>query len=206
MNNADKTFFTLAIIFLVVIVMLLPLRMLLFNEDYYYSQFEKNNVDVDDKEVILENTLLFFKDKAELDYFSDDENSHLEDVKVLFNRLFFVLYASILLFFASLVTLYYLNKQRFHENVPKVLFIGGLSSLALLILLSLASVNFSATFGSFHQIFFPQGNFNFPESSLLITIFPQAFFKSFFIRLLLNSIVLSMVLMIPQFIINKRKK
>ncbi|MFH1589134.1 MAG: DUF1461 domain-containing protein [archaeon] len=208
MKIIEKTFFTLAIVFLVLVVILVPLKILLFNEDYYHFQFEKNSVysKVANADAVLDNLLTFFKGEVELDYFTDNEKSHLEDVSVLLNRFFFVLWFSVIMVFVSLTTLFFLNKKDFKENVYKVLFLGGLSSFALLILLFLASINFSLTFGGFHQIFFPQGNFSFPETSLLITLFPQAFFRSYMLRMLITSLSLSVVCMAPQLILNRLNK
>jgi uncharacterized membrane protein len=55
--------------------------------------------------------------------------------------------------------------------------------------------NFISLFENFHYIFFPQGNWAFPEGSLIITIFPFGFFYDFFFRLLLSSLLISIILL-----------
>ena len=54
--------------------------------------------------------------------------------------------------------------------------------------------NFLELFENFHLIFFPQGNWAFPEGSLIITIFPFGFFYDFFFKLILNSLIIALVL------------
>lgn len=206
MKNSEKTFFALIIIFLVIAIIILPLRMFLYNENYYYSQFEKNKVSVEGKEEILDNLLNFFKGKEKLEYFKENEQSHLEDVKALLSKLFFTLYFSIIATVVLLVALFFLFTEDFKADVFKIFFLAGLSSFALVALLSLAAINFSVSFEGFHLLLFPQGNYTFAESSLLITMFPPIFFKSFLFRLLIGSVIISFIAMAPQIIMNKMKK
>ncbi|MBC8500642.1 MAG: DUF1461 domain-containing protein [Nanoarchaeota archaeon] len=206
MKTSEKTFFTLAVVFLIAVIIIAPLRFFVFNESYYYSQFDKNNVNVDEQEEILDNLLLFFKGEESLAYFTEEEQSHLEDVKALLNKFFFSLYISVLLFFISIIILFFINKKQFKDYIPKIVFLSGLVSFTIIVLFFLASLNFSMTFKGFHKLFFSQGNYLFPESSLLITLFPAAFFKSFFLRLMLSSFLLSIIAMALQLILNKMKK
>lgn len=180
--------------------------MFLYNENYYYSQFEKNKVSVEGKEEILDNLLNFFKGKEKLEYFKENEQSHLEDVRALLSKLFFTLYFSIIATVVLLVALFFLFTEDFKADVFKIFFLAGLSSFALVALLSLAAINFSVSFEGFHLLLFPQGNYTFAESSLLITMFPPIFFKSFLFRLLIGSVIISFIAMAPQIIMNKMKK
>ncbi len=220
--KSEKIIFTFAIIFLVITIILLPLRSLVFNERFYHSQFEKNNVyetveaqisEADsaseaepliEPELVLENLINFFKGKESLNYFSETEQSHLEDVRVLFNKFFFVLNSAIAIFIALIITLFYLNKKEFKTNFLKIIFLSGLSSFALLILLFLATINFSATFDSFHKIFFSQGNYLFSKQSLLIRMFPETFFFKAALRIFLDSLFSSIILM-GLFFLSKKK-
>lgn len=203
MKNSEKTFFILAIISLFIIIILAPLKFYVFNESYYDAQFKKNDVLVEDKELVIDNLLAFFKGKETLSYFTEKEQSHLVDVRNLFNKFFLMLNISIILFIASSLTLYFLDKKEFVNTKIKILFLSGLSAFAFMALLFLAALNFASIFQSFHQVFFPQGNYLFSESSLLITLFPETFFQSFFLRLLISSVILSFIAMAPQLIKNK---
>ncbi|MFH1770494.1 MAG: DUF1461 domain-containing protein [archaeon] len=208
MKRLELVVSTLMEIFLMVVIVLIPLRLTLFNEDYYHSQFEKNKVysDVENADEVLHNLLNFFRGKEELVYFEEDEQLHLEDVRSLLNKFFFALYFSVFMTFLLVVALFFLFTEDFRTDVFKIFFLAGLSSFALIALLFLVSLNFSMTFEGFHLLFFPQGNYTFAETSLLITMFPAVFFKSFFTKLLLGSVIISFIAMAPQIIKNKRKK
>mgnify|MGYP002629205668 CR=1 FL=1 len=206
MNNFEKTIFGLSVLSIIIIILILPLRMFVFDSSYYDSQFQKNNVyNSINKSLatdIKENLLNFLQEGDALNYFSEEEKSHLNDVRVLFSKFFFVLWAGIgLLIISSGILIF---RKKFKENVFKILFLGGLCSFVLIILLFLASLNFEMTFGNFHKMFFPQGNYSFADTSLLITLFPANFFNAFFLKLLVSSFTLSLLSMVPQLWINKR--
>lgn len=203
MKRLEKILFALAIVSLVFIIIIAPLKYNVFNLDYYNAQFDKNNVDVKNQDLIIENLMVFFKGDSRLYYFTLDEQLHLEDVRILLNKFFLLLNFSLFVFVASLLALYLINKKEFISRKLKILFLGGLSAFALIALLFLAALNFSSTFQIFHEIFFPQGNYTFPADSLLITLFPENFFQSFFLRLIITSVILSFLFMMPQLIKNK---
>ncbi|MBU1201849.1 MAG: DUF1461 domain-containing protein [Nanoarchaeota archaeon] len=208
-ERLEKTLFIGAVIFLAVLVLILPLRMIIFNNNYYYQQFEKNDVyekiNETNAKTVLDNLLLFFQDKQELKYFEENEKSHLKDVKVLLNKFFFTLDLSLILVLCFFAALIFVEREQFLDNFFKILFLGGLVSFSLIILIFLASLNFSMTFQGFHEVFFPQGNYTFSEVSLLITLFPAAFFKDFLLKMLLVALSISMGFMVPQLLLNKFK-
>ncbi|NQU98043.1 DUF1461 domain-containing protein [Candidatus Woesearchaeota archaeon] len=206
MKKQEKLIFALAITCLLFVIIIFPLRLTLFNESYYHSQFARNNVQIENKEEVLVNLLNFFRGEEDLEYFSENEKSHLEDVKILLDKFFFLFYFTLFLFIVSLTTLFFINKKNFKENLPKILFLGGLSSFTVIILLLLASFNFSVTFDGFHKLFFSQGNYSFSSTSLLISLFSESFFKSFFLRMIFNSLILSIIFMVPQLALNRMRK
>ena len=66
-------------------------------------------------------------------------------------------------------------------------------SLLFLLLISLG-FDFQWLFILFHKIFFPQGNWLFAESSLLIQLFPASFFEAITIRSFLVSLSIPILL------------
>jgi integral membrane protein (TIGR01906 family) len=55
---------------------------------------------------------------------------------------------------------------------------GGIGlAIGILIVGPIAFLAFDAAFTLFHEIFFPGGNWSFPADSLLIRIYPEAFFE-----------------------------
>jgi hypothetical protein len=121
-----------------------------------------------------------------------DEVSHLEDVKSLMSRLFVLFYVVAA---ASAVLLVYIFVKKRKDFVNTLLY-SSLSVFALSILLCLLSVDFSPFFTVFHKIFFPGGNWAFPEGTKLITLFSQEFFRLFFVKLLFNVAIQSLTLLL----------
>ena len=204
-NIFQTAFFIIGILALCVTILLLPLKLVVFNLNYYKVSFEKNGVyeQIEFADQIANNTLMFFEGKAELKYFNDEEASHMEDVKVLLNKLFKAQNIFWLVFLVSLAVLFFVNQKEFLDILFQQLFLAGLITFVLMALLLLVSLNFSIAFEGFHQAFFPQGNYIFPENSTLITLFPEAFFKVTLTKMMIVSFLVSIAVMIPQLILNK---
>ncbi|MFH1917183.1 MAG: DUF1461 domain-containing protein [Nanoarchaeota archaeon] len=180
----------------------------LFNKEFYYGEYEKNGVyDVIPENLTKATTLnlfAFFHNKDELRFFSDEERSHLADVKVLIGMMY-VLYACAIIL--GLFCLAYFFKRSY--KIKKRLFdyrkiglevFSGLKwgsgiVLGLLALLLLCGVLFSfdAVFSAFHRIFFPQGNYSFPNFYPLIVMFPEQFFLDISIGIATMTAVTSIV-------------
>lgn len=188
-------------------ILLLPLKLVVFNNNYYISHFERNNIyeQVPEANEIMNNTIAFFQGEAELEYFSEDEQNHMEDVKILLSKFMKLVDILWLIFLVCLVVLFFLNKERFLDDLFKQIFLAGLAAFILIALIFLASLNFSMMFGGFHKLFFSQGNYMFSENSLLIQLFPEYFFKATLLKILIVSVLVSFGVMIPQFILHKIK-
>jgi uncharacterized membrane protein len=85
--------------------------------------------------------------------------------------------------------------KRFLKNISLSAMISSAVLICLFALLYFLGNNFWALFDKFHYIFFPQGNWAFPEGSLIITIFPFGFFYDFFFKLITVSLIIAGVLL-----------
>ncbi len=195
------------IIFVAVIIIFAPLSVYLFSLPNYFSLYEEHNVteelERDELLKITGNLINFFRNtepiqrfepSGDVPAFTDDQISHLEDVRVLTNRLLIIFYSSLVLFILSSLLLIS-GRADFFRSMG-IIFVGAASTVAaILLMLYLGSQNFWIFFEQFHLIFFPQGNYTFPADSLLITLFPIGFFYQFFLRLVTASgIILVIVL------------
>ncbi|HEY4695359.1 MAG TPA: hypothetical protein VIH13_00525, partial [Candidatus Hydromicrobium sp.] len=88
------------------------------------------------------------------------------------------------------------NIKNFIKNLGTTFIISSALILLFITILYLLGKNFPVLFDNFHLLFFPQGNFTFPEGSLIITLFPFGFFYDFFIRIILSSAIISVVLLV----------
>ena len=195
-------------ILLLVIVILSPLAYYLYNFKFYNSLFVKNEVyetlDKSDVKMLTENVYDYFKYKRDFEtfelkgsikFFNETEIRHLDDVRILLKKLLTVFYVSIALF--ALLTILLIEKRLklFLKNISLSALISSAVLIFLFILLYFLGNNFWALFDRFHYIFFPQGNWAFPEGSLIITIFPFGFFYDFFFKLVTVSLVIAVVLL-----------
>jgi integral membrane protein (TIGR01906 family) len=180
-----------------------------YNYNFYNKLYEKNDVykvlDRNDTAKITRQVFEFFKSgkefesfklKRNINYFNDNEISHLSDVKILLNKIFILFYCCLSIFLALTLILYLATKQiyKFLQGISLIFLISSAVYIFFILLLFFFGNNFPELFENFHLIFFPQGNWAFPEGSLIITIFPFGFFYDFFFKLILNSLIIALVL------------
>ena len=172
------------------IIILFSFKLLVFNYDFYEKQFDHEL----DKDFVKGNTLNlfeYFKGNSELsDNFNEKEKLHLKDVKDLINKFLFMFYVLSMIFIISIVYLLYkkdFNAIRFN------LIVGGCFTLFLILILVL--FDFSELFLRFHYLIFSNELWLLnPETDLLINIFTENFFFNFFKRIILNSSIISCIL------------
>lgn len=108
---------------------------------------------------------LFFG--ADLEGFTDNEVSHMEDVRFILNL------GSFLLVFALVFVCIYFVFFGFEDVVR----ISSIISFCLVLFISFIGIfSFNFAFEVFHLVFFPQGNWMFPLDSKLIGLFPTHYF------------------------------
>jgi integral membrane protein (TIGR01906 family) len=206
-NIIKKVFVALCSVFLVIVIIFAPLAYNLYNFRFYNSLYEKNSVygsiDRQDAQKLTESVFNFFKSgepfekfdlKGGLQYFNSNEISHLNDVRVLLSRILLVFYISSMLLIIFALLLIEKNWKAFIKNLSLIMLISSAFVLIFLAALYMLASNFSHLFENFHYVFFPQGNWAFPEGSLIITIFPFGFFYDFFFSLVMSSLIASLVL------------
>ena len=206
--NIKKTVVAINSILLIIIIVLSPLACYLYNFNFYNSLFVKNGVyevlDKNDVKKLTENVYDYFKYKRDFEtfelkgnikFFNETEISHLNDVRILLKKIMTVFYISIALFVLFTILLVEKKRKRFLKNISLSAMISSAVLICLFILLYFFGNNFWALFEKFHYIFFPQGNWAFPEGSLIITIFPFGFFSDFFYKLITVSVVIAVILL-----------
>jgi integral membrane protein (TIGR01906 family) len=212
------------VILLLIIILFTPLAYYIFNLNYYKSLYEKNGVfnilNREDAINVTEKIFNFFKYRSDLDYkdpelevrynetgkneffsFTENELSHLYDVRALLKKIFILYYVCLALFFVFTIMLLRKNTVNFIYDIGIVFTASSILIVIFAFILYLSVKNFPVLFNNFHEIFFPQGNYTFYEGSLLITIFPAGFFYDFFVRLVTGSGIISLILMIAGIVI-----
>jgi integral membrane protein (TIGR01906 family) len=208
-KKMKKTIKIAVIISMLIILTLGPLLFYSYNHNFYYEQMQKNNVydklGEEKAKNLVVNVIDFLKGGVNLsEEFDGNERRHMEDVKKLY------LVATILFSIAA-ITIFIFLLLVFILAIPMKLFLrtlmwGFLAALILnIIIILFVLLNFSDAFILFHHIFFPQGNWQFPYDSLLITLFPEEFFTTIATRILLTSMILSALLLAATYTIMKMK-
>lgn len=188
---------TILIILFGLILIIGPVLMISFNKPYYESYISKTNfigIDKTEASILIMNSVNFLMHKSELNKkFTENEASHMNDVRKIFDYITITYFVSGVLIIGFLIFLK-IKKESFLLLV-KPLKYSSFIILGIGILLFLASIiNFHVTFTVFHELFFPQGNWSFPEGSLLISLFSEKFFFN-------TGIIIFIIIMIQSLII-----
>ncbi len=196
----------LVIIALTGVLVVAPFFFTLYNFGFFEKQYKENGVfekiGEDNALLATYNMFSFFKcrdskfgsceDSLKIVYsynnqtfgFSKSEIGHLNDVKRVILGFTWVLIflLIVIIFYTTFLFVAYKRRKKlrhFLSIMSKSFFRSGLYLLGILILLGIITLFFDSAFHVFHSIFFPQGNFSFPASSLIKTLFPDVFFLNF---------------------------
>jgi len=175
-----------------------PVLIISLNKQNLSRQMQNTNVYSNLNEtqanVLLENVLSFFNNKEELSLqFAENEREHMQDVKTIFNLIKWInLFAFILILCYSADALSKKKTKKLLKNIKTSSIIVLIVSLIKIIFLTTL---FQQIFTLFHVVFFPQGNWMFPANSLLITLFPQAFFVTVATQMFLFIIGLNLAIL-----------
>lgn len=180
-----------------IIVLSLPIFLLLSNvlflsksEKFHFKTYEEvgvySTLDRAEVESATYELLKYFSKDTVLSssFFSNQAKLHLADVKSLFDIAKIVSLMSLVLIVSSLFYLYLQNKK---TQILISLKIGIILLGASVFICGVLSIlNFAFFFQKFHEIFFVNNLWLFPEEDKLVQIFPQEFFVEFLKKLLVN--------------------
>ena len=207
-----KVIFGLSIVSVFIIILLSSLFSQIYNLNYYDKKYEQYNVyDKFTKDQALnatQNILGYFQSKNKLDndFYNENEQLHLYDVKILIQKTQSVYYISLAMFWLILILVYLLNKKELIQFFSHLLFYSGLFTIAILIFVSLLYfiTGFDFLFQKFHELFFI-GNYSFdPNVSNLKALFPDKFFFDFIALVVIKTFVKAFLLTLAgHFLIKK---
>jgi uncharacterized membrane protein len=186
-----------SILSLASVLLLWPITILSANSDIWFL-LQKGNVSLHEQEIKMYNQLIisFFKgDVKELNFLTQDEMLHMQDVKILLVKSNMTFWFSLILF---LMTSLSLGKNV--RNIARKTSVAILSFLILIIILNI--IDFNWIFLKFHEIFFT-GNYAFPANSMLKTLYPDSFFRNVFILYFLLSILGCLAVMAASYMLKK---
>lgn len=193
----------LLIILIPIVILLTSYNSVVYDFDFYKSEFEKLNIYENEKLNIAdvqESTykIITYLDNGKplvINFLNAKEVKHMEDVRYLHNILCYTWYVSIILLAISFLSLLYSKK---YKDIYHALVLGGLSTIIfLLLILILASISFTSVFRTFHEVVFTNDLWQLdPQSDKLIQMFPEQFFYDALTRIMIFSVVASLVLIL----------
>lgn len=164
-----KTIF--AILSLTIIIFSFSFFSLLNNLSFYNKLFVENQINSTKGIEISVPLLNYFNnysaEKPSIIHLNEEENTHMQEVKQIINKVKIVFVASILLFLILII---------FAEEKNKIFFYGGI--LTILLPLIIYVIPFEQLFILFHKTLFV-GKWQFPAESVMIQTFSQQFFYDF---------------------------
>lgn len=179
------------------IIILGSFSLTVFNKDFYHKEADKNKVheNIENSKELTTNVIEYLKEGKALDAeaFTEDEMKHLEEVRTLARTTLYTLYALIALTISLAAYLLIKNKAIAFSTLYHAGIATAAASITLILLLSFA---FDQTFTAFHNLLFRNELWILPAESTLIRLFPKEFFTDFAIKIALNSIIISILLIL----------
>ncbi|MFH1134109.1 MAG: DUF1461 domain-containing protein [Nanoarchaeota archaeon] len=218
----SKAFLTVPLaLFLTIIVFLACADFWMFNSVYIrksyelgpYAAFSAQNTSKERVDEVTARLLLFLDGGQQdiSDFFTPGEVSHLSDVRALAakgkNLMLWSSILAILLIIALGAVSYLQVPKLWFSQMLKLVGIGityaGILVLAGCGLLFVSFENFDAAFTGFHQVLFPQGNWQFPAGSHMITLFPEGFFSATGERIVLSAVICGLGLLLAGILLSR---
>lgn len=189
----------LSVITLVLLVLLVPI-LSIFHDDHFYDYAYTQNGAYErlDKEfvwAVTDNFQEFLLNKEPLRNFNESQSAHLQDVKQLYLQGTTLVITLIIL---HLITLLFCKK-----NYAWVMRKTAITSFVVLIIIFLLALNWQTFFLIFHKIFFT-GNYVFHPESLMLRMWGGNFFPLAAGYAALQSLLLSIFMLIFGNIIRKK--
>ncbi|QSZ26802.1 TIGR01906 family membrane protein [Aceticella autotrophica] len=195
-------------ILLSICIILTNLQFVAFNNDFYQREFEKYKVEnttgmdinqLKKTAVRIQDYLSYKVDNLQTDtviyekktkLFNDRELKHMEDVRILFKKGFFLRNISVAAIFLLILLMYFINKRLLY-NLFNSLFTGMLWMLCIVVVgVIIISLNFNMWFTYFHLYFFNNNLWQFDVArDKLIQMLPEGFFSDAVYLAAKNSII-----------------
>lgn len=194
----------LLILILPFLLFLAILNVVGFDSLFYKEKFLEYNVQQNVPEAIPlhEKVINFIKGKNDElpNDFSEREKQHLWDVRKLVRISNILLYIFVILFVLLLMgSAFVLKVNNFIINfVGKVLIFGGFLTIILAItLFFFINSDFSASFESFHKMFFQKGTYSFdPAKEMIVKLYPEQLFMDLGIKISKWVVISAFVIML----------
>ena len=132
---------------------------------------------------------------------------HMKDVKGVIWLDYSLLFSTVIYALVYILVSVTLNKRNGHREIALGATWGGGLTVALLCLLGISAItSFDSFFITFHEVFFPQGNWQFPFGDHMITLFPDGFWSNVTTLVGLVALVLAIIVGCVGFVLLRSSK
>jgi len=191
------------IISLFLLIILSNFYFLVFNEKFYAKEAEKL-----DNEQHMEkylNIINYLKNNEPLKYFNEKEILHMKDVKNIIQKIIYLFYLSTIT--TLLISFYFFYKKQYQKIIFSLKNSSIITIVSLSILTAILLISFNNTFIYFHKLLFTNNLWLLdPKKDLLINLFPKQFFIDFMKRLIMNSFIISIMILLSTALTKSLKK
>jgi len=216
----NRIFTALMCIFIILLTITFSISLPIYIRPIYYAHIEPLNLEestgksetqiIEAYDEVLDYLTLPNNEFSAGDFtYTDEQKSHFEDCKVLFDLNVVILSVSLL----GVVILIILKRKKIYEfNRPFGLHFsfccGAITFLLFAVIIGLVSLDFNTAFNVFHKIFFyGKGNWLFLYFKYeIISIFPIEFFLNCGVIIAVSVILLSLALIVFGIIKSKKIK
>lgn len=184
------------VIALFIMLLIFGVYFVFFNKIFYNVSFNKYGVQADlgvsslDLKLLRNGIISFFmllrvslQTKVtiageEVNFYTEDELSHMEDVRVFFVVFLFVIVITALVFGLAIANFLKTRKKINYSKILglQLIIVPAVFLLLVSIIASFILTDWENTFELFHKIFFPQGNWQFDANSLMLKMLPGGIF------------------------------
>lgn len=179
------------------IIILGCFKSLVFNTQFYYNEQSSNGVyekiGSEQAKSTTDDIISFLKTGKQIESktLTGDEIKHLDDVRALMKLSSTAFY--ILIALAISLAAFMLIKDK-KLILDSMLYGGIITAGLIIILLLIITIAFDWSFIAFHKMLFTNDLWLLPPESTLIRLFPKQFFIDFTRKIGLNSMIISLVL------------
>ena len=148
-----------------------------YNHNIFTENYNEEQTQIyEDLREFLDQDYFGYERTYLLDPFEENEKDHYIDVKRIIDWVRISFYS---LFGILAFLIFYIQRNRL-EIADKIFLHTGIKTLVLIGIIGLIStINFELFWELFHEILFPQGNWQFAPDSLTIILFPIELFNDF---------------------------
>tara|TARA_Y100000310_G_scaffold139226_1_gene138499 strand:- start:244 stop:894 length:651 start_codon:yes stop_codon:yes gene_type:complete len=193
-----KYTYLLFVIALIFVVFVGSYQFLLYNSSVYtgllerHGSFERVENAGELHQAFIDYISSDSESRPTIEGYTDRELDHLYDVKRVIKGFYVAWWVALVVLIASFLFLM-ITAPSLLKMVRRLFLFGGMGILGMGLVFILGALLFVPLFYVFHTLFFASGTWVFSSQDLLIRMYPLNFFRDYFIRIIIDSVLVGLV-------------